>query len=496
MLETVRLDRKLGDERFRREIEALRLRLGALQRELRERGVAVVILFEGWDAAGKGTIINRLLPALDPRGFSVHTERALCEEERLRPWLWRYWSRTPARGRLAFFDRGWYRPLFKAMLKDRRREAERMLIDAVAFERQLVDDGTLIVKLFLHIDKREQKKRLEALAGDPATAWKAGDKVWKRHRRYERLAAVYDRLLETTGAQAAPWWVVEAHDRNFAEHKTVKLLIAAFETALKAREAASAAPAAEAPAAASPAAEVPASARAPAEQSAPMSRRKYQQRLDEAKDRLRSLGYRIYKERLPVVAMFEGWDAAGKGGAIKRLCQGLDPRGYEVVPVSAPNDVERAHHYLWRFWIKLPKAGHVTVFDRTWYGRVLVERVEGFAPEADWRRAYAEINATEDLLAAHGTALFKFWLEVSPEEQLRRFQAREADQYKKWKITAEDWRNREKRELYAAAVADMLRLTNSVQAPWTVVQADDKLHARIHIMETVAAGLEARLGLS
>jgi polyphosphate kinase 2 (PPK2 family) len=224
-----------------------------------------------------------------------------------------------------------------------------------------------------------------------------------------------------------------------------------------------------------------------------LPRQGYEEQIERCQEQLRDIEYRLYRKRVPVMLVFEGWDAAGKGGAIRRLVQGLDPRGYEVIPYGAPTDVERSHHYLWRFWTRVPKAGHIAIFDRSWYGRVLVERVEGFCSESDWKRAYGEIRETEKQWADAGAVIAKFWLHISPEEQLRRFRERERITYKRWKITAEDWRNRKKWDLYYKAVDEMLSRTSAARAPWTVVEAEDKLHARIKILKTVIARIEDRL---
>jgi polyphosphate kinase 2 (PPK2 family) len=206
------------------------------------------------------------------------------------------------------------------------------------------------------------------------------------------------------------------------------------------------------------------------------------------------LEHEIYVRRVPVVIAYEGWDAAGKGGNIRRLTQNLDPRGYEVVPVAAPNDIEKAHHYLWRFWLQMPKAGHITIFDRSWYGRVLVERVEGFCTEAQWRRAYREINGMEQHLAHFGAIVLKFWLHIDPDEQLRRFREREGMLHKQWKMTDEDWRNREKLDQYRGAVEEMLYRTSTPYAPWTIVESNCKRHARVKVLETVCKAIRKHIG--
>jgi polyphosphate kinase 2 (PPK2 family) len=224
-----------------------------------------------------------------------------------------------------------------------------------------------------------------------------------------------------------------------------------------------------------------------------LAREEYNDLLDDRQRRIRDLEHRSYVERLPVVVLYEGWDAAGKGGNIRRLTQHMDPRGYDVIPIGAPNDIERRHHYLWRFWKELPKAGHIGIFDRSWYGRVLVERVEGYCSPVEWRRAYGEINEFEEAITDFGGVLVKFWLHIDKDAQLRRFRAREATPHKRWKITREDWRNREKWDQYYEAVGDMIRFTGTPCAPWTILAANDKLHARIAALDTVIAAVEARL---
>ncbi len=219
----------------------------------------------------------------------------------------------------------------------------------------------------------------------------------------------------------------------------------------------------------------------------------YHRTLDAEQQRLSELSLTLYRRRIPLIIAYEGWDAAGKGGNIKRVAAALDARSYHVHPISAPTSDELAHPFLWRFWTRLPRTGHVAIFDRTWYGRVLVERVEGFAKPDEWRRAYDEINEFEEDLHAWGAVLVKFWIDVSSEEQLRRFRDREQDPARRWKITDEDWRNRAKNDLYRRCVNDMLRLTSTEYAPWTVVESDDKHFARVKALKVINTAIERRL---
>jgi polyphosphate kinase 2 (PPK2 family) len=300
-------------------------------------------------------------------------------------------------------------------------------------------------------------------------------------------------MLIETDADYAPWTVIEAHDRRFATLKIFTTVIEALQRGVAVAEGKTQ------PAPRSCREELQAinafktTALEHVNLSMSLTTEEYTSRLKKAQAMIRELEHKIYLRRAPVVIAYEGWDAAGKGGNIRRLTQNLDPRGYEVVPVAAPNDVEKAHHYLWRFWAQMPKAGHIAIFDRTWYGRVLVERVEGFCTEAEWRRAYREINGMERHLVNFGTVLLKFWLHIDPEEQLRRFREREGMPHKQWKITEEDWRNREKIDEYREAVEEMLHRTTTPYAPWTIVESNCKRYARIKVLETVCEVISKRL---
>jgi AMP-polyphosphate phosphotransferase len=316
----------------------------------------------------------------------------------------------------------------------------------------------------------------------------------RQHKRYaEYLAAAEDMLVETD-ADYAPWTVVEAHDRRFATLKIFATVIDALQRGVAVAEG-------KTQPAPNPLREGAQAVNAfkttaldHVNLSLSLTTEDYGTRLKKAQVKLRELEHEIYLRRVPVVIAYEGWDAAGKGGNIRRLTQNLDPRGYEVVPIAAPNDVEKAHHYLWRFWAQMPKAGHIAIFDRTWYGRVLVERVEGFCTEAEWRRAYREINGMEQHLVNFGTVLLKFWLHIDPDEQLRRFREREGLAHKQWKITEEDWRNREKMDQYREAVEEMLHRTSTPYAPWTIVESNCKRYARVKVLETVCEVIRKRLG--
>lgn len=491
-LQRVDLSKKLGKAAYKAAMPELERKLGELQRKARELGVPVAIVFEGWDAAGKGTLINKLILALDPRGFNVYPTNPPTEDERLRPPLWRFWNRTPARGRIAVFDRSWYgRVLVERVDKIVKKRAWQAAYGEInAFERQLTDDGAVVIKFFLHISKPTQKIRFQKLLANPATSWKVTKEDWRHHRQYAKYARAVNDMLRPTSPRWAPWTVIEAEDERFATVKMFRAAVAAIEGRIAEREGKPSAIILPKHAKLTP---IRSSMLDKIGLARSLKRPVYEDQLDSCQERIWELEHEIYRQRIPVVILYEGWDAAGKGGNIRRLVQSMDPRGYEVVPVIAPNDVEKAHHYLWRFWTHFPKAGHIVIFDRSWYGRVMVERIEKFCSEAEWKRAYQEINEMEEQWADFGAVIVKFWLQISDAEQLRRFKARQETPHKRWKITDEDWRNREKWPQYKAAVDEMLARTSTVKAPWTIVEANDKLYARIKALRTVIAAVEKRL---
>ena len=494
MLDHIDLSKRINKEAYKEVFPEMEIRLGALQRAAQKAGVPVILVFEGWDTAGKGRLINRLTQALDPRGFKVHATSAPDQVERHYPWLWRFWRRTPAAGTLAIFDRSWYgRVLVERMRKLTPKAEWREAFDEIVhFERQLADSGAVIVKFWLHIDRKEQKSRLKEIEKAPALSWKVDKDEWQQNKNYDRWLVAVEEMLESTNTAHAPWTVVEATQNRFARVKVFETILSAVSAELERRE--------SAPARVLEPMPVPVDS--PTRQQTildqidltqTLQREEYDKQLDQLQGRIFELEHRLYQARIPMVIVYEGQDAAGKGGNIRRLTRGLDPRGYEVVPVAAPTDEEKDRHYLWRFWRALPKAGHIAIFDRSWYGRVLVERVEGFCAEDDWRRAFREINEFERNLVDFGTVLVKFWLQIDREEQLRRFEARQEDPYKQWKITDEDWRNREKSKQYKMSIVDMLQKTSTTYAPWTILEANCKHHARIKALQTVVDALENAL---
>lgn len=492
MLDKIDVAKKLPDGMSGKERDALAERLGQLQRECKDAGIPVTVVFEGWSAAGKGTLISRLIRPLDPRGFMVYTTQKPGKEELLRPFMWRFWTKTPEKGRIHIFDRSWYSRSVEETPGREIMQLKQHWEEIVDFERQLHDDGTLFIKFFLHIDKKEQKKRFDKLLKKRETAWRVTKKDMKSHKEYEQYAVLYDKMLIATDSSFAPWTIVEATDEDYATDKIMRVTIQRMEEALvqikrKSEQAKWQESQEETEIFSN-------SVLAGVNPDMPMSKQEYKKRRKELQARLALLHNQMYKERIPVVLAFEGWDAGGKGGAIKRITENIDPRGYAVIPTASPNDIEKKHHYLWRFWRAMPKAGHMAIFDRTWYGRVMVERIEGFCKKEEWKRAYREINAMEAQLAASGCIVLKFWMHIDKDEQERRFKERENTPNKQWKITEEDWRNRARWEEYEKAVDEMIVKTSTDVAPWIIVPGNSKYYARIKVLETVVNVLEERFG--
>ena len=490
MFETAELGRSVGREEYESEVRTLRLQLLEAQRDLQLAGVPVIVLLGGADGAGKGETVSRVLEWLDTRGLDVHAFGPPTDEERERPRWWRYWMRLPPRGRIGIFFGSWYsEPLVeRAFSRLSRARYDRMLSEIAFFEQMLAEDGTLFVKLWIHLSKKGQRRRLRRLEADPATRWKVTKADWKRFRKYDRFIEASEHAIRRTDTSLAPWVLVEATDERYRDLMAGRTLLERFQARLAAAPAGSPAP----PPAMSREASLTILDRVDLERTLPLPA--YERRLARGQGRLGRLVRAAFEEKRSTVVVFEGWDASGKGGNIRRITAAIDPRNYRVISVAVPTDEEKARHYLWRFWRHVPRAGYVTVYDRSWYGRVLVERVEGFARPEEWSRSYLEINDFEQQLVSHGVVLAKFWLHIDGTEQLRRFQERETVAWKRHKIGPEDWRNREKWDRYEEAVSDMIARTSTAQAPWTLVAANDKKWARVRVVESLCARLERALG--
>jgi polyphosphate:AMP phosphotransferase len=489
MFESAELRHSVAKKVYEKEEPKLRSALlGAQQRVIERADFPIVLLSGGVDGGGKGELVNLLLEWMDPRDIQVHAMGAPSDEERSRPPMWRFWRALPPKGKMGIFFGSWYTAPIVERAYGRISGAEfaRALAEIARFERMLVDEGALIVKVWLHLSKSAQKKRFQELEKDPATAFRVTKEDWHNRKRYDRFRSVSEQALRETSTGEAPWSVVSATDRRYRNLTVGQTLLDAVEKRLERRR--------PTPVRAAPPPPAPIDARNLIEEldlSKSLTERKYDRQLPEQQARLGKLSrQKRFQEEHACVLVFEGNDAAGKGGAIRRVTRALDARRYDVVPIAAPTEEERAQPYLWRFWRQLPRRGHFTLFDRSWYGRVLVERVEGFAAEPDWMRAYREIVDFEDAMTRAGIVVVKFWLAISSEEQLARFKLREKTSFKRFKLTAEDWRNRDKWGAYERAVCDMVDRTSTDPAPWHLIEANDKRWARVKIIETVADAIE------
>jgi polyphosphate:AMP phosphotransferase len=492
MFESAEIGHSLSKATYERALPDLRGALLDVQSRVLERAeFPVIFLSGGVDGSGKGEVVNRLVEWMDPRHVLTHAMGEPTDEERAHPPMWRFWRALPPKGKTGVFFGSWYSGPVADRVYGRVRGAElsRFLAEITRFERMLVDEGALLVKVWLHLTRKAQKVRFRSLESSPATAWRVTKQDWKNYARYDRFREVNERALRETSTAEAPWTVVDASDRRYRDITVGRALLDAM-TARLARGPR------VAPIRAAPMAERPVDARNVVEQldlTKSLTEAQYAGKLPVLQGRLNELSRHKRFRDHAVAVVFEGNDAAGKGGTIRRVTAALDARQYRVVPTAAPNEEERAHPYLWRFWRDIPVKGHLTLFDRSWYGRVLVERVEGFTAEADWMRAYREIVDFEESSVRFGVIIVKVWLALSKQEQLARFRAREETPFKQFKITPDDWRNRGKWPAYERAVCDMVDRTSTEAAPWHLVEADDKRWARVRTLTIVCEAIEARL---
>ena len=488
MLENWNKPQRPEDSEIEERLDAARGKLTALQMQIKEHGLPVLVLFEGWGTAGKGSVLGKVIKNIDPRFFKVATMDVPTEEERRKPFLYRYFVKIPEKGKFVFLDSGWMDEIVKECLHDNPGEKEyKKKIESVKrFERQLTDNGYLVLKFFFQISQKEQKKRIDVLKEDKNTKWRVSENDDWQNKHYDKCLHVFDRYLNDTNAPADPWYLIDAKNKKWAELQVLETMISGIETALKNSNLA-------VPLLQNvfPLEKIPRLSEIPLDKK--IEEEEYRKELKELQEKLSRLHNKLYRQKIPVIIAYEGWDAAGKGGNIKRITGALDPRGFEVHPIASPEPHEKARHYLWRFWNRLPKTGHIAIFDRTWYGRVMVERLEGFCNENEWQRAYNEINEFEKELSDWGAVIIKFWVQIDKDTQLARFTDRQNTPEKQWKITDEDWRNREKWDLYEVAVDEMLQKTNTTYAPWHVLESNDKKYARIKALKIVIHAIEKAL---
>jgi len=489
MFESAEIGHAIDKDTYEARLPALREALLEAQYELKEQArFPVIVLINGVEGAGKGETVKLLNEWMDPRLIEVRTFDEKTDEELARPPAWRYWRQLPAKGRMGVFFGNWYSQMIQDRvhgdIKDGR--LEQAINGAQRLERMLCDEGALIFKFWFHLSKHQMKARLKSLRDDPLHSWRISPLDWQQSRTYDRFVRFGERVVRRTSRDYAPWHVIEGVDANYRSLAVGQILLEGLQAALEAP----AEPARQAVAAIGESIDKR-SLLGSLDLSKRLEKHDYEQQLIAEQARLAGLMRDKRMRRHALVAVFEGNDAAGKGGAIKRVAAALDPRQYHIVPIAAPTQDELAQPYLWRFWRQLPARGKFTVFDRSWYGRVLVERVEGFCSPADWLRAYGEINDFEEQLTDAGVVLVKFWLAIDEQTQLERFQEREQIPFKRFKITEDDWRNREKWGAYCDAVGDMVDRTSSEVAPWTLVEANDKRWARIKVLRTINDALEA-----
>ena len=501
MFESAELGQRIDDATYEHEVEQLRLDLLAAQTALlADRTFPIIVLVNGVDGAGKGETVNVLHEWLDPRNVRSVAFDAPDESERARPAMWRYWRALPPKGKIGILFGSWYTDPIVANVKHEEDEPFDAALERIrAFEEMLVADGAVLVKLWFHLSKKEQRKRFQELEKNKLTSWKVTAEDWKAHDKYDRIQKASEDVLRATSTGTAPWLVIDGLDPNYRALTAGRALLAALRgrlhlSAPKGDDAKLPRATTTPPSVASMLGTVDTTGILKnLTFTSELDKNEYKKRLKKEQAKLGRLSRSPKLAKHGVVAVFEGMDAAGKGGAIRRVTHAIDARRYNVIPIAAPTDEERAYPYLWRFWRHLPKAGQTVIFDRSWYGRVLVERVEGFATDEAWSRSYREIVDFEEQLLDRGIIVVKFWLAISKDEQKQRFEAREKVERKQFKITDEDWRNRKRWDDYVVAASDMIDRTSTHGAPWTIIEANDKHFARARVVETFVKRIQGEL---
>ncbi len=493
MFEIAELGHKVSKADYLEKVPELRTQLLMLQQELRSQDLSVIILISGVDGGGKGEVINLLNEWLDPRLMRTNAYDSPSDEEKERPEFWRFWRTMPAKGTVGIYVGSWYsQPIANRVYgKITEPELQVHLRHINELEQELANDGTLIIKCWLHLKQEQQKKRLKKLEKDPETAWQVTARDKEHLKMYDTFVSVAENALKETSTAANPWRIVEGSDIRYSSLTVGQHILDKIKLHIETKQRKESLP---------PSSDTPQiihgnqpSILDSLDLNLSLDKKPYNEQLNYYQGKLNKLARQAHEKKISSVLVFEGWDAGGKGGAIRRLTHALDARNYQVIPVAAPTDEERMQHYLWRFWRHMPRAGKVSIYDRSWYGRVLVERVEGFAKDPEWKRAYSEIVNFEEALTRHGIAVLKFWLHIDQDEQLRRFKEREQISYKKHKITEDDYRNRNQWDAYSLAVNDMVARTSTQSAPWILVEGNDKRYARIKILKAYCEKLESLL---
>lgn len=489
MLEKLDLSKKVSKEDYSLEMESLGERLGKAQRLARDAKKPIIIVFEGWRGARRSIIINEMMQQMDARGFNVYSTVCMAEDLQKQPFFSFFWKHLPALGHMAVYHRSWYYLKNANELNNKDEQCKKCLNISFEhinnFEKMLTDDHYMILKFFLHLSPSQQKKNIEKNVKTLGKAWRDLSCAIDESDDYDKFFERYEKMLEATGKVNAPWHLVAADDSRNARLEVFRTIVETVENAVNSCNTSNQCEVGYAQTGYDVLGKI--------NPNKELSKEEYKEKLDKYQKKLAQLQIDMFKERIPTVIGFEGWDAAGKGGAIRRLTAALDPLGFNVHPVAAPNIVEKQFHYQWRFWVNLPQPGCIKIFDRTWYGRVMVERIEGFAKPEEWQRAYDEIKDMEAQWAEHGMAIAKFWLQIDKDEQLKRFNERQNDPNKQWKITDEDWRNRDKWDDYEDAVNEMLVRTDTSYAPWIIVEGNNKYYARLKVLKSIIDLFEKKL---
>lgn len=475
----------------------LRVDLLNAQYDLRQADFALIILIVGDDRVGCNEVVDLLHEWMDARYIRTQVFLRPSDEEQERPRFWRYWRALPPKGRIAIYLGAWALNALAERAKGQVDDSafQRRIAHIQRLEQALIDDGSLLLKLWIHLPKKELRKRLKQASKNGKQSWRLEQADWALYDEYDKAMSMVSHFLRKTATGRAPWQIIEGTDARYRNMAVGNAVRAALTARLEERSSRCASPGEAVPEMVTTEA-MGKGALSAVDLTVSIARDKYKKQRKLLQEQLSQLSRQARHQRLSSVLVFEGWDAAGKGGVIRRLTGAMAAQDYRVMAIAAPNAEDKARHFLWRFWRQLPRAGQMVIFDRSWYGRVLVERVEGFAREDEWRRAYTEINDFEEQLVEHGIVLLKFWLHIDPDEQLQRFQAREKTPYKKYKITEEDYRNREKWDDYTTAVNDMVAATSTEIAPWRLVPANDKRWARIEVLKTVGSNLKRGLKLA
>ena len=491
MFEVAELKNKVSKADYDAEVSVIREQLLDVQQKLESAGIPVLIMIAGLDSAGKGDLIGKLNEWFDPRFMSTHAFGCPSDEEKERPLHWRYWMSLPPRGHIAIYAMGWYGQVLSDRLNDRigTGKLEKELTHINKLEKDLTDDGALIIKFWLHLSKKQQKKIVAKLEENPETRWRVTETEKRHLKLYDPFVEICEQVLRHSSTPEAPWIIINGYDAGYRRLTAARHIIQ--RCMLRMETLPGIVPAAVGESIAHVQSGV--SLLSSLDMTKKLERADYQEKLARCQGNISQLSHKARQQKRSTLLLFEGWDAAGKGGVIRRITHAMDARNYRVIPVAAPTDEEKAHHYLWRFWRHLPRDGKVTLYDRSWYGRVLVERVENFANTAEWMRAYSEINDFEEELTEHGIILLKFWMHIDKDEQLRRFKQREDTIYKRYKITADDYRNRDKWDFYESAVNEMITRTSTEYAPWHVIEANDKYYARVKVLSELCKAYEKAL---